>query len=107
MRGLPVRPSRWSCTGIDIDQERLEAARTRCAKLGLENVHLEEGDIRTIEMEPESFDLVFIRHLLEHMRDPLSIVQRARTVLKPGGSIAIQATDWSGIYGYPPLPALD
>jgi SAM-dependent methyltransferase len=67
--------------GVDADREALAAA----AKLGIETrwADLDEP----LPFEDASFDVVVAGELLEHLRDPRRLIEEARRVLRPGGSL--------------------
>lgn len=66
--------------GLDVDRRALAEA----AKLGIETrwADVEEP----LPFEDESFDVVVAGEILEHLRDPRSVVAEIRRVLRPGGS---------------------
>lgn len=68
--------------GLDIDREALALAGSR---LGIETrwADLDEP----LEFPDESFDVVVIGEVLEHIRNPALLVDEAARVLRPGGRI--------------------
>lgn len=48
--------------------------------------------------EPESFDVVTMDQVIEHMTDPMATLSGVRRILKPGGSVVISTTN-SGSWG--------
>ena len=46
-------------------------------------------DLPLLDGEVRSFDLIFIRFLLEHLKDPLRALGEAKKALKPGGKIIL------------------
>lgn len=70
--------------GLELVPEVAERARARG-----DVDWLEVGDIesRTIDLPDESFDLVIASHVLEHVRDPWSVLKRLVRLLRPGGQL--------------------
>ena len=46
-----------------------------------------QGDIRYLSIEENSFDLIYTRHCLEHIDDPLKALKNVTRILKPGGTL--------------------
>ena len=46
-----------------------------------------QGDIRHLVIEENAFDLIYTRHCLEHLDDPLEALKNITKMLKPGGSL--------------------
>ncbi|MDP6849645.1 MAG: class I SAM-dependent methyltransferase [Planctomycetota bacterium] len=62
------------------------------ARYGRETFEL---DIRTqilseANLESESFDVVLLLHVVEHLEDPLEVLSKIRKLLKPGGMFIIE-----------------
>lgn len=51
-----------------------------------------------LPMADASFDIVYSKSLLEHMRDPGSYMKEAIRVLKPGGLLLTMVPDWESNY---------
>jgi 2-polyprenyl-3-methyl-5-hydroxy-6-metoxy-1,4-benzoquinol methylase len=70
--------------GLDLDERSAELARRFCAE-----VHV--GDVETMELpfEPASFDAILCGDLIEHLRDPLALLERLRPLLRPGGRLVL------------------
>jgi SAM-dependent methyltransferase len=66
--------------GVDVDPAALE----RAAERGLVPVRANAED--ALPFEEGSFDAVVAGELLEHVRDPASVVEEVRRVLRPGGT---------------------
>lgn len=47
------------------------------------------GTLEAAAFEPGSFDAITILEVIEHLRDPVSLLRECRRVLKPGGVLAI------------------
>ena len=72
-------------TATDISAEMLRIASERAAESGLTNLDFVEQDAETIDFPDGSFDAVLCRFALMFLADPLSAIDRMRTVLKEGG----------------------
>ena len=53
------------------------------------------GELSTQGFTPESFDLVVIWHVLEHLSDPVATVHQAAAMLRPGGVLALAVPNFS------------
>src|SRR5215467_730581 len=93
-------------TGVDIDATKVELARAEAAELKIPNVDFRVLDI--CEDDPGStFDLVYARFLLTHLRDPAGVVGAIKRVLKPGGLVILEDIDFSGHFVYPESAAFN
>jgi SAM-dependent methyltransferase len=72
----------WRSEGVDSDPRAVEAAE----KAGL-TVHL--GTVESLELPQGSFDLALMIQTIEHVADPLAVLQAVRALLKPGGRLVI------------------
>lgn len=68
----------WHVEGIEINKQAVEIAR--CS--GIE-VHL--GTIESFEGLENSYDVITMWNVIEHLSDPLSSLQKIRKLLKPDG----------------------
>lgn len=48
--------------------------------------------------EKETYDVVFCRHMLEHVHDPTAWVAKLRGLLKPGGLLVLEVPRWDAIW---------
>ena len=67
----------WNTTGIEVSQAATERARQ-----GGLDVHC--GTLETVRLA-ETFDLIRLSFVLEHVHDPVATLQAVRLLLKPGG----------------------
>jgi ubiquinone/menaquinone biosynthesis C-methylase UbiE len=91
---------RLEVLGVDIEPRFVEhstALRDCVGARGLfadgATVRFRLGDICGLELEDETFDLVFVRELLQFLSDPVQAVGEVHRVLKPGGYACISDTD--------------
>ncbi len=93
--------------GLDIDDRRLDEARREASALRLHNVEFRLADVRTLAGSDEEFDLVYSRFLIDHFAHPGEVVNSMCRMLKPGGALVMECTDYTGWYCYPRLAAFD
>lgn len=58
-------------------------------------IEVRRGDITRDEIEPAAYDLVHCRVLMVHMADPLAVLRRMVTALRPGGWLVVEEPDYS------------
>lgn len=73
----------WRVEGVDFDVKAACAAKEKFGievKVGrLEDMHYPEG----------SFDAVTLRHVIEHVFDPIATMREVCRILKPGGTVVV------------------
>ncbi len=92
--------------GIERDENQLAEA-TRLAASDNVVVDFRHGDVLNLDLPREewgTFDVAHARFILEHVRDPLKVVQTMVRAVKPGGRI-ILADDDHGVMRLWPEPA--
>lgn len=82
----------WEVEGQDVDADALMEATRR----GL-TVHL--GELADVGLPPDSFDVVTMNHVIEHVHDPRSLLRECLRVLKPGGRFVLVTPNVSSL-GY-------
>lgn len=102
--GLGILASAVAARGADVvglerSREQLDAAAP--------NVTYVEGDAHHLDFPDASFDLVYARYLLEHVRDPQRVVREMRRVARPGARVVACENDISLMRMDPPCPAFD
>lgn len=55
------------------------------------------GDLGAAGYPPESFDLVTLWAVLEHIYDPLEMLAKIRWLLKPGGKLVVAVTNFNSL----------
>jgi 2-polyprenyl-3-methyl-5-hydroxy-6-metoxy-1,4-benzoquinol methylase len=75
-----LRHSGWEVAGLELNDDTATAART---------VHGLAVETALEVFADESFDLITITHVLEHIRDPHQMLVDCVRLLKPGGVIAV------------------
>jgi 2-polyprenyl-3-methyl-5-hydroxy-6-metoxy-1,4-benzoquinol methylase len=81
---VPAR-SAQNVVGLDANPQAHEHARLRYVS---ENLSFERGLVETFG-EPSSYDAVVFLQTIEHVHDPVAVLNHARSILAPGGTAYI------------------
>jgi 2-polyprenyl-3-methyl-5-hydroxy-6-metoxy-1,4-benzoquinol methylase len=77
-----MRSLGWQVEGVEVDPAAVRQARS--LELEVRQGCLEDQDYST-----DSFDAITLRHVIEHVHDPLALLKECRRILKPTGRIVI------------------
>jgi ubiquinone/menaquinone biosynthesis C-methylase UbiE len=84
---------------IDINEAQIEVAKEKIATEGLTNVTFIHGDIATQKDLPlGNADLVYMRLVLMHVKNPASVITVVKNILKDGGVAVSQESTMKTIY---------
>ncbi|MCI0459816.1 MAG: methyltransferase domain-containing protein [Gemmataceae bacterium] len=61
------------------------------------NLEVRKHDITREELEPDAFDLVTARKVVEHLADPSAALRRMAVALRPGGWLLVEDTDLASL----------
>lgn len=86
---------------FDLSEGSLETAAERTEALGLENVRVLSADLFELPFASDTFDGVFICHLLEHLKDPVGALRALLKMVRPGGSVTVIEGDHGSCYFHP------
>ncbi len=75
----PKKRFRNTC-GIEMIHELVEYAQSK-------GRNVIQGDIRHLVIEENAFDLIYTRHCIEHLDDPLLALRNIARMLRPGGTL--------------------
>lgn len=73
--------------GIDLAHESIQVARQHAADQGVSIEYLEIAAEDLAEQRAGQFDVITCMEMLEHVPDPLSVIQACERLLKPGGRL--------------------
>ena len=88
-------------TGIDMDELQLDLAGESARDRGVTNVEFRAANVNEWN-EPDTYDLVYCRLLLEHLREPVDLLRRMWLAVRPGGAIVVEDGDFEGLFCHPP-----
>lgn len=85
-----MRELGWQVEGVDFDPQAVAAARAR-------GLNVRQGSLEAQRYEDESFDAVILSHVIEHVHEPLPLLQEIGRVLKPNGHLAVLTPNAAGL----------
>lgn len=81
----------WDCYGIDISEYAI-------SRLKMHGFKILKGEFRNSRFKNNFFDVINMRHSLEHIKDPQEALRKAYQILKPGGILCIATPNSFGIH---------
>ena len=69
----------WQVEGQEVDEKAWAAAKAKYPF----KVHL--GELKALALEENAYDAVVLNHVIEHVHEPVALLEEARRLLKPGG----------------------
>ncbi|KAE8353088.1 S-adenosyl-L-methionine-dependent methyltransferase [Aspergillus coremiiformis] len=92
-------------TGIEYVPDPLDQARALASSQGITNIEFRVGDIHSLDFPDDTFDIVHVHQVLQHIADPVKALQEMRRVVKPGGIVA--ARESATMSWYPENQGID
>lgn len=80
-----------SLEGVEFEQ-RVAAATTERTGIAVRTANIEDE-----VLEKESYDVIVLRHVIEHLRNPLAMLDSIRRALRPGGVLFVGTPDTSAL----------
>ncbi len=90
-RGLILNAAKddgWETFGLEFSEETALHAKE------VLNLDVRIGDIREAGFEQNTFDVITIWHVLEHIKDPFAAIKECSALLKTGGLIALSVPNF-------------
>ncbi len=75
--------------GIDQSHDMLAVARAELDRAGLTNARVQQGDVYSLNLARDTFDLVTVHQVLHYLDDPARALREAARTLRPGGRLLI------------------
>jgi ubiquinone/menaquinone biosynthesis C-methylase UbiE len=88
---LPLAGSCSHILAVDIDTQAIEILAARAKRDGITNIEVLAHPAETLELDPESVDLVVSNYAMHHLRDAdkRELISRSFGWLRPGGRLVI------------------
>ena len=86
-----------SVVGIDMDESMLALARLAIPAQGVSNVEFVAADVTEWD-DPDSYDVVYSRFLLQHLTSPIDMLRRMWRAVRAEGVIAVEDADFDGLF---------
>lgn len=95
--------------GIDAERRQIDFARRHLRGAGTGEPDLRVGDAAALPWADASIDHVYMMWFIEHLPEGVArrVLREARRVLRPGGTVTINETDYTTFKVWPPSPDWD
>jgi SAM-dependent methyltransferase len=103
-RLLVKRSPQTEFTCIDISEKSLVTANKLKEQSGFDNVTFQQDNITTLSFDNSTFDHVFVCFVLEHLEDPVAVLNELKRVLIPGGTLTVIEGDHGSAFWHPETP---
>jgi ubiquinone/menaquinone biosynthesis C-methylase UbiE len=87
-------------TGIDFDPSIVQIARQNAGQIDTK-IKFQVLDIENDNLENSSYDFIFCRFLLSHLKSPSAALHKMHAALRQNGTLAVEDIDSSGHFSYP------
>ncbi|MEO8590487.1 MAG: class I SAM-dependent methyltransferase [Flavobacteriales bacterium] len=86
-----------SIIGVDLDPVRIGHAQAFLKEHPVGNVSFRVADLSKLDFAADSFDVIFLNDVFEHIDRPLleQVLRELKRVLKPGGTICMEFPPWT------------
>ena len=95
-----------SVTRVDMDEVKLDLARTAAVERGVSNVEFVARNVNRWD-EPDGYDVVYSRFLLQHLSEPVDLLRRMWAAVRSGGLVIVEDADFDGWCCHPPNEGFD
>ncbi|MEE8574995.1 MAG: class I SAM-dependent methyltransferase [Thermodesulfobacteriota bacterium] len=86
---LPLYPRDCRIVGIDLSSKMLKQAAQKIRKNDYSHVSVMEMDAMNLSFADDSFDKIFISHVVSVVSDPFKVMNEVRRVCKKGGQVVV------------------
>ena len=98
---LTLMLARWAreVYGVDFAAAGIEMARHLAEITGLANAHFSVGDVGWVAAQEQTYDVIILAGVLEHLDDPIAILRVMSGVLNPHGLMVVQTPNFLNFRG--------
>ena len=86
---------------VDLSPESIDTAKKLIDSLDIKNVEFKQADLYKLAFKDATFDSVIVCFVLEHLPDPLTVLNELKRVLKHGGTLIVIEGDHGSTFFYP------
>jgi len=79
-----MRSIGWEVSGIEPDPEAAKVARDR------HRLDVSIGNVEEVDLPEAAYDAITMQHVIEHVHEPIRVLDRTYLALKPGGVLSIR-----------------
>lgn len=94
-------------SALENTDRALGLARGEAQRRDTRNVDFVLGDVLSLDLPDDTFDVVHAHQVLQHVSDPVRALGEMRRVCRPGGVVAARDSDYSAFTWFPASPELD
>ncbi len=98
-----VAPGR--VVGVDASEQVLDDARRHAASQQVA-VTFEQANVYELPFEDDTFDVVHVHQLLQHLSDPIAAIKELARITKSGGIVAARESDYAAMTWFPQYAGL-
>ncbi len=87
-----------SIIGIDMDENHITYANEFAGMKGISNVEFMVGNLEALPFESNTFDVIFLNDVVEHIRRPILVnaLKECKRVIRENGRICLEFPPWTG-----------
>ena len=93
---LNLNEIEYKLTGADLDKDALEIREKKFQDLDQGIL----GDLRTINLEENKYDVIYNSFVLEHIQNAEQVLNNFFKWLKPGGILILSIPDRNSVFGF-------
>lgn len=85
-----MRSLGWNVQGVEFSEDGVKVCRSA-------DLLVHHGDLLSAELAEDYFDVITVRHVIEHIPESISFITELARILKPGGKLIIETPNSDSI----------